>query len=394
MNLSETSLQLAARAREKVFREAGEDVGVILSSNAANKGYLSGYFSVLHDLNPRYRCAVLAQRQRASLVVGAADAGPALETLGDEGLLFRYGVFFFESEPGIGPSGYDRPGASSFEEAFAAAAAAIVNGREVVGVDRSNDDLLWDLSRQRFGEARVKDVTDAIARARKIKFPGEIERLTVATRLVEAGLAAVASQARVGMTEWEIAAMMTAAMNKGGGVPRLVSVTSGPRSALADCYPSHRRVDAGDLLRIDAGCVVEGYTSDMARTFVFGEPDGRQAAAYRAIHVGLEEELNHVRAGLGVADLFEETVKVVRQNGIPTYQRQHVGHGLGLAGGYDFPVIAPATRGVFETGMCLCLETPYYVLGWGGMMIEDTIIVTDDGYEPITTTSRDLICMG
>jgi Xaa-Pro aminopeptidase len=80
------------------------------------------------------------------------------------------------------------------------------------------------------------------------------------------------------------------------------------------------------------------------------------------------------------ADVFEASVETVRREGIPHYQRSHVGHGIGLDG-YDAPDIAPSSPAVFEEGMVVCVETPYYEMGFGGLQVEDTLVVTKDGVD-------------
>src|SRR5690606_10281375 len=148
------------------------------------------------------------------------------------------------------------------------------------------------------GDNRVRDITTDLARARATKTEGEIARLRKASEVVEQGFRTVAEIARTGITERELAAEITRCIVAGGGVPRLVPVTSGERSALADAYATNRKILAGDILRIDAGCTVDGYWSDIGRTFVFGEPDSRQFRIYEALYAGLEAELSAVRAGL------------------------------------------------------------------------------------------------
>ncbi|WP_372023887.1 Xaa-Pro peptidase family protein [Tistrella mobilis] len=388
------SMSLAAEVRAKCFALVGDAVDVLVSCYAAHKGYLSGYFSIVHDLNPRYLSAVVATRDRVALVVSASDAGPALEETGDPAALFRYGFFCFEQVDGTGADGYDAAGFASFDEALLAALREVAGDARTIGIDRSGDDRAWTVIAQGMKTRFLTDITDAITRARRHKLPGEVARVRQATRLVETGLLDVARQFAPGMTEQDMAAIIAAGMVAGGAIPRFVSVTSGPRSALADAYATARRVAPGDLIRIDAGCIYQGYASDMARTFVFGEPDAEQARCYAAIRAGIDYELEVIREGVDVAGLFDETVRVVRENGIPSYRRQHVGHGIGLGGGYDMPVLTPQTKDRLEAGMCLCVETPYYRIGWGGMMIEDTILVTREGHEPITTIPRDLIRLG
>ena len=258
-----------------------------------------------------------------------------------------------------------------------------------VGIDRSVTGVVEKVAGDRFGAAALVRVGDEILKARRIKLPGEVEMIRHATKMVEAGIEAIVAEGRVGKTEYDFAALVSEKMAKGGAVPRLVSVTSGPRSALADAYPTDRVIEAGDLVRLDASCFVGSFSSDMARTFVMGEPSALIAKLYRAIELGLEEELNAVKGGARVGDVYAAAVDTVRKEGIPSYRRHHYGHGLGI-GGYEQPIVVENSELHMEPGMCFCLETPYYQLGWGGMMVEDTILVTEGGYEPITTIPRKL----
>ena len=101
--------------------------------------------------------------------------------------------------------------------------------------------------------------------------------------------------------------------------------------------------------------------------------------------------LEMIKPGVTGAEIFAAAVKAVRQTGIPHYGRQHVGHGLGLGlSGYDQPLLAPGDHTPLEAGMVICVETPYYELGWGSVQIEDMIVVTEDGHRRLTTMSRDL----
>jgi len=342
-----------------------------------------------HDIAPEYLSAVVATRDKAALVTSASDAGPALELLGDPELVFRYGTFYFESSEASGPLGFDLPGYPDFYAALARALKTIAPPHQKVGVDRSRGDMLDAVVAESCGAGNAVDVTQTILASRRLKLPEEVELIRQATQLVEAGLEVVAAEARVGMTEFDLAAMLTQKIVVGAGVPRLISVTTGPRSGLADAYPTLRRIAAGELIRIDASCFVGGFSSDMARTFVIGEPSKLAQTRYEAIGAGLEEELSRVKAGARVGDVFDAAVQTVRAQGIPTYRRHHCGHGLGI-GGYEYPIVVENSDAIMEAGMCFCLETPYYQLGWGGMMVEDTILVTERGYEPITTIPRKL----
>lgn len=391
MDFEQDGLSLAAARREKFFAALPEDIEAVIACDPVNRGYLSGYFSMGQDVNPGYKSAAVATRESVVLVVGAADAGPALEWLGDAAAIFRYGAFFFETDPNHVELEFQRPAYADFDSALAHALEALAKGEHKIGIDFPDlDKCSLSAVLGLFSANKFVSVSGELAQARRFKLSGEVERLRYATRLVERGLETVRANLKTGMAETEVAALIAAEMVAGGGIPRFISVTSGPRSALADAYPTHRTIKTGELVRIDAGCVVEGFCSDMARTFIIGEPDKIIRRRYDAIAEGLERELRSVKAGIPADRLYRTAVETVQNAGIPDYRRHHCGHGLGI-GGYESPLIAAEVETPIEAGICLSLETPYYELGWGGMMVEDTILVTEDGYEPITAMPRELI---
>ena len=213
--------------------------------------------------------------------------------------------------------------------------------------------------------------------------------LRYAARLSESAVQAALSVAEPGVTERELAAVIAGAMVAGGGDPRFVVATTGERSALADVVPTDRRWRPGETARFDVGCVVEGYWSDIGRTAVLGEPDERQRRVYAAVHAGEQAQLDLARPGVTAAELFRAGFDGTGAK-VPSYRRQHCGHGIGLSI-YEPPVIAPDVDAALQAGMTFCFETPYYELGWGGMMVEDTVVVTGDGIEMLCAGDRDLL---
>lgn len=179
------------------------------------------------------------------------------------------------------------------------------------------------------------------------------------------------------------------AMVAGGGAPRFVVVATGARSALADAFPSPNVCRTGDLLRFDVGCQLGGYWSDIARTAVHGEPTPLQSHRYDALLAGLHRELKVAAPGVTAGDVFDAAVETVEDRGLRPYRRHHAGHAIGLSI-YEAPVVRAGEQMVLEPGMVFCLETPYYEPGWGGMMVEDTGVVTDRGFELFTSIDRSL----
>lgn len=106
---------------------------------------------------------------------------------------------------------------------------------------------------------------------------------------------------------------------------------------------------------------------------------------------GEEAGLATLRAGVRCSEIHAAAVQAVRDAGIPHYERTNVGHGIGIAGeGYDAPLLSPEDDTPVETGMVLCVETPYYELGFGGLQVEDMVVIADAGHEPLTQLPRGL----
>ena len=178
-----------------------------------------------------------------------------------------------------------------------------------------------------------------------------------------------------------------------GGRPWFSVITFGERAAYADAPPTSRSLKQGDVIRFDVGCVYQGYHSDIARTAVFGTPTTKMKEYYHAILAGEERGLEAMRPGVPLHDVFQRAVETVRSEGIPHYVRHHCGHGIGLEV-YDPPLIGPKEQLVLEEGMVLCVETPYYEIGWGGLQIEDTVVITKDGPRIFNQRSRQLQIVG
>jgi Xaa-Pro aminopeptidase len=379
---------IADKARAKLFASCREDADVIISTDPAHVGYLSGYRSVLLDADRTYRCAVILTRNRTFLVTGASDAAPALEVLRDPACIYRYGVFYVSSS-GAGADLASMPKAeSTFGEALRSAVRAIVKPHDVVGLD-CIDAIDLQQVRELVGD-NTFDARSSIIKARSVKLPEEIQKIRHAAEIIEAGMEKALRYAKPDVSELELSTIISTEIIAGGGIPRFVVVTAGERSALADAYATRAKLSRGDLVRLDVGCTVDGYWADTARTAVVGEPDGDQQQRYDALLEGELAQLAMARPGVTAGDLFDVAVSRVRKGALPSYQRSHCGHGVGI-GAHEFPTLNPANREVeIVEGMVLCVETPYYELGWGGMMVEDIIVIKPGGNECLTKLPREL----
>jgi Xaa-Pro aminopeptidase len=231
--------------------------------------------------------------------------------------------------------------------------------------------------------------------ARMIKTPYELELFRKGTPIVERGIKAACEIVKEGVTEQEILnEFKRAVVSEGAGVNYNLIVAVGHRSVgPTTCagLDHSAKVEKGDMLRFNPSISWKNYYFHMGRTAVLGTPkDSKLKPYYKAILAGENAELAAIRPGVKACDIYEVCVKAVREAGIPHYRRHMTGHALGIAPTYDQPIIAFNDETVLEEGMVFNLEPNYFELGLGGLQLEDTLVVTKNGYELFTTTSRDL----
>jgi len=235
-------------------------------------------------------------------------------------------------------------------------------------------------------KATFIEANEIFREIRKVKTKDEIGRIKKACKITEDALRAALSMVEEGTSEVDIAKVFEETEFKKGGRPFFTNVGCGGRSAFAGVRASDYKVKRGDIIRFDAGCVHQYYHSDLAKIAVLGEVDERTRRYWRALVRGYETMTERVMPGVKTSELFNIAVETIRKEGIPHYKRHHCGHGIGMEL-YDTPLIAPQSNDVLEVGTTLCLETPYYELGFAGLQLEDMIAVTRDGFEYLSDHS-------
>lgn len=221
-------------------------------------------------------------------------------------------------------------------------------------------------------------------KVRAVKTAGEIKILRQGARNTERAIDAALAVAREGVTEREMLRAFNACLAQNDTAPVVGCIGFGTRSALSNVQPSDRALKRGDLIRFDVGGRYKHYRSDMSRGAALGEPSAKVAKYYAAVEKGVLRAYDIIKPGLKVADLFNQVVETVRREGIPHFKRSHVGHGIGVDG-YDPPNIADSSTEVLEEDMVICVETPYYELGFAGLQVEDMVRVTKNGAESLMT---------
>ena len=224
----------------------------------------------------------------------------------------------------------------------------------------------------------------------------EVQRMQRAVQVAEQALDASLPRIHVGMTERQIAAELTIQLLRAGSEPDLPFspiVAAGPHSALPHAVPSDRPLQSGDLLIIDWGATVDGYISDLTRTFAVGDVDPE----YRRIHQ-LTLEANAagvVRAGPGVpAGAVDAAARqVIDDGGYGMYFIHRTGHGIGMEA-HEPPYLRGDNEADLEPGMAFTVEPGIYLPERGGVRIEDNLVITETGSSVLSSFPRDLQRVG
>lgn len=261
---------------------------------------------------------------------------------------------------------------------------------KAVGLDETVFPPAWrpELER-RLPNLRVHDAAAHFRTIRMVKIEEEVRRLRRAAEITEEAIRASIADAREGTTEREVARAYQHSIVEQGGLPTFNLIRFGRNAVFGQLPSDDTPLRPGDAIWFDVGCLLDGYWSDLARICVLGEPPEQLRRYYAASLAGEDHGIAFVRPGVTAEQVFESTIRVVREAGIGHYRRQHVGHGIGVEV-YDPPLLAPGRQDVIEVGMVINFETPYFELGWGSVHIEDPFVVREDGNEVLTTSSRDL----
>lgn len=244
--------------------------------------------------------------------------------------------------------------------------------------------------------ANVANGSPAFDRLRMVKTAPEIARLARGVELAEAGLRRMMASVTAGQTAAELHAAFRAGIEAEAarrGVPAPPSwdyIAIGP-----DPWTPGGRVAPGTIIKADVGCVVDGYSSDTSRNYVFAAPTPDQARLHAIIEAAFDEGFAAIRPGVAFRDIHRITTAALERAGLTGFSRGHFGHGLGHSFfSEQWPFIAADSDVAVEPDMVLAFEVPLYVTGLGGFNLEDQLIVTPDGARSMNTLPRNLVTLG
>ena len=228
---------------------------------------------------------------------------------------------------------------------------------------------------------------------REVKSADELELLRASTRLNETVFQSVYATIEPGMTEREIALALELTMREmgaeGPSFPTIVAF--GTNAARPHAVPTDRELQAGDLVLIDMGLIHRGYCSDMTRTFVAGRPDRTYIDRHRVVRAAMQAGIGAIRAGVTGAEVDRVARQVIADAGYGDHFGHSLGHGVGLAV-HEAPRLSRTNRKKLRAGMVVTVEPGIYLPEWGGIRLENMVVVGEHGPEVLNrdTTSLDL----
>lgn len=240
----------------------------------------------------------------------------------------------------------------------------------------------------------LKPVTGLVERQRTVKSEEEIQAIRESVQVAGKAYARSLKLFRSGMSEMDFAAEIDHQMRKAGaeGPAFETIVASGPRSALPHAKPTPRIIGTNQILLIDMGASLNGYASDMTRVVFTGVPGRKVRSLYNAVLEAQLAGIDAIRPGIRAAQVDLAARKVLKGHNLDKAFQHSTGHGLGLEI-HESPRLGKKDDTVLEAGMVVTVEPGAYLEGFGGVRIEDTVLVTRTGVEVLTPTVKELLAL-
>lgn len=341
-----------------------QNIDVAMITSPANVFYYSGFNSEPHE---RFLSMIIDMRAKKTILfVPALDHSAALEESDIETII----------------------PISDEEIPFEVVANTLDNDVKLFGVEKKSLSLFrYDSLMESFPQTSVVDIQPFNNVLRMRKSSEEIELMQNAVDIIERVLAEGIKKVKIGMTELELTAEFETLMRKFGadGPSFSTIVLSGEKAALPHGSPGDRQFQQGDFLLIDMGVIKDGYCSDTTRTFVIGEATEKQKEIYDIV---LQSNLAGINAVTPNAPLktFDIAARdVIREQGYDEYFNNRVGHGLGIEV-HEEPSIHQNNTDIAEKGLVFTIEPGIYIPDYGGVRIEDTVYIDEDGESKVLTS--------
>lgn len=233
-----------------------------------------------------------------------------------------------------------------------------------------------------------------VERLRMVKEAEEIAAIRQAAAIADAAFDHILGYIRPGVSERDVALELEFFMKRQGASALAfdIIVASGPRSSLPHGVASDRVIGSGELVTLDFGCVYQGYCSDMTRTIMVGEPDEKQREIYEIVLEAQRRGVAAARPGLTGRELDAVCRDFISARGYGEAFGHGTGHGVGRYIHED-PRVSQLGQETLVPGHVVTIEPGIYLAGWGGVRIEDLLVITENGAEVLSHSPKDLIIL-
>jgi len=246
----------------------------------------------------------------------------------------------------------------------------------------------WDTWQKQLAPTRLVPAADVIGRLRMVKSEDEIAHIREACGIADACLAHVSRMMQPGVCEFDISLDIEFFIRRSGAqIAFAPGVTSGVRSAMPHGRATEKQLQEGDFVILDFGAQVEGYVSDITRTFVVGEPSERHRHVYESVLLAQTRCIEALVPGANGKDIHQLALDTLADAGLAQYFGHGLGHGIGLEV-HDPGRLHVTTDQPIEVGQVWTIEPGVYIPDFGGVRIEDDVLVTAAGPEVLTRSPK------
>jgi Xaa-Pro dipeptidase len=255
-----------------------------------------------------------------------------------------------------------------------------------LGVDTLSFESHRMLSRAIGGEDQIEPINSLVLQLRSIKDAEEIKLISKACRIAAIGMETAKQVIRTGLREKEVATEIEYAMRRANcdGTAFDTIVASGPTSAFPHGSSLERTIQDGDFIIVDIGAIYKFYRSDITRTFIASKASEKHAKIYNNVKIAHDKALEAIKSQVAACEVDGIARHFIEDAGFGDYFVHNLGHGVGLEV-HEAPILSPDSKDILVEGNVVTDEPGIYVPGFGGVRIEDTVLITKNGALNLTT---------
>lgn len=250
----------------------------------------------------------------------------------------------------------------------------------------------YEMLKDRLTAKELAPLSSELADLRRIKTAEEIALHRQAEHIGDIAFEEILKELKPGITELEVAAKLEYIMKMNGADKLSFEsiIASGVNSSKPHAEPGHKKIASGDFVTMDFGCVYNGYCSDMTRTVVVGKANEKQKEIYNTVLKAQLAVLDMLKPGLPGKAYDNVARDIIYGAGYEGYFGHGLGHSVGLEI-HENPRFSMIEEDIVEAGMIMTVEPGIYIPDFGGVRIEDMVVLTEDGYENLTYSKKELI---